>query len=112
TTVALTPDQRERVVAATGVGVQSVVLPGSPAAWERTLPRMRKHEIERLALKQGAEDALRIEKKKALEKVLKALRDITDPVKEIQDAIAVLEKEGPEGLEKLAREQQKEREQQ
>ena len=110
TTVALTSDQKERVVEKTGVGLQAVILRGPPEEWERKLPKMPKQDIEKIAYAQAAEQKMRMAKDKAVGDLLKELKSIPDPVPELKEAIDVLEKEGPEGLEKRVKKQWKERE--
>jgi hypothetical protein len=101
--VVLTPDQRERVTKATGVGMDTLVVDKNVVAFNARMGTMQKYLIERLALRQAAETAARIEKKKAVEKIIKKLEAIEEPSKELQEMIDQL-KDDPEGLEKKGKE--------
>ena len=91
TRIILTKDQKERVTKATGVGLESIVIRGDADFWGKKMPDTQKRVIEQLAIKQASEQALERETRKAVEKILKELKKIPDPVPELQDLIAQIE---------------------
>ena len=91
TRVVLTKDQKERITAATGVGLESIVIRGDADFWGKKMPDTQKRVIETLALKEASERALERETRKQVEKILKELKKIEDPVPELQELIAQIE---------------------
>jgi hypothetical protein len=101
--VVLTPDQRKRIVEQTGVGMDTLVITEEAAQWMARMPGMQKRYVEQMALRKAAESVMREEKDKAIQKLIKKLEAIPEPVPEIEQMIAQLKKD-PDGMEKLGKE--------
>jgi hypothetical protein len=98
TRVLLTPDQRARVAADTGVGIEAVSLrdePGRP--WSKTMSRVEPREIERIALQQAARSRLAAETRDQVEKIIGMLEK--QDVPELAETIAELRRDPALGLE-------------
>src|SRR5712691_11429198 len=87
TRVVLTKGQRQRVAEATGVALDTLVLPGSES-WVARMPRTSPATIERLAMASVADRTFREAKRKQAEAILKELEAIPDPLPETKAAIA------------------------
>jgi hypothetical protein len=72
TRVALTKDQRQRVVEATGIAIDTLVLEGREI-WDPQMPKMTTATIERLAMASVADRKLKEEKLRAVKDILKQL---------------------------------------
>jgi len=72
TRVALTKDQRQRVVEATGIAIDTLVLEGKEI-WDPQMPKMTSATIERLAMASVADRKLKEEKRRAVKDILKQL---------------------------------------
>ncbi len=109
TRVVLTKDQRERIVAQTGVGLEVLVIDKDVAGWDRKMPGTQKRIIEQKALEMAAQTLMKQARKKAGEDLIKIFeKEIPDPVPEVQEVIDILKKEGIDGLPKLAERQRRE----
>jgi hypothetical protein len=98
TRVLLTPDQRARVAAGTGVGLEAVSLrdePGRP--WSKSMSKVEPREIERIALQQAARSRLAAETRAQVEKIIRMLEK--QDVPELAATIAELRRDPTLGLE-------------
>jgi hypothetical protein len=80
TRVVLTPEQKERLVEQTGVGLDAVVLEDEPTRkWSKDIATARPHEVERMAARATAAIRLQTETKKAIEGVIQQLEALEVP---------------------------------
>jgi hypothetical protein len=92
TYVVLTPEQRERIVETTGVGIEVVTLRDTPdVQWKKEMPKIEPRVIEKMAAKQAAESKLVSETRKAVEDVIQQLEKLNVP--ELQETIENLKRD-------------------
>lgn len=90
--VLLTPEQRERIAAQTGVGVEAVTLRDSGGSnWNAEMPTTEPRVIERLAAQQAAASRLSMETRKQVEAIIKQLKALNVP--ELAETIRDLERD-------------------
>lgn len=89
TRVALTAEQRARVVEQTGVGIEVVTLRDTAdRAWSRQMSRVEPREIEAMAAKQAAAARLKAETRRQVEEIIRELEKLELP--ELAETIAGL----------------------
>jgi DNA-binding MarR family transcriptional regulator len=97
TRVVLTPEQRQRIAEATGVGVEVVTLRDTPGrTWSRGLQGADPREIEAAAAQQAARSRLIAETRKRVEAVIHELEKLDSP--ELAETIAELRRDPTLGL--------------
>jgi hypothetical protein len=80
TRVVLTPEQRQRVAAQTGVGVELVTLRDtSERAWSKGMGSVEPREIEAMAARQAAASRLQSETRAQVEKIIQELEKLDVP---------------------------------
>lgn len=90
--VLLTSEQRERITAQTGVGIEAVTLRDSGGrSWNAEMPTTEPRVIERLAAQQAAASRLAMETKKQVESIIKQLKALDVP--ELEETIRELERD-------------------
>ena len=90
--VLLTPEQRERIAAQTGVGVEVVTLRDSGGrSWNAEMPTTEPRVIEKLAAVQAAAARLTLETRKQVEAIIKQLKALNVP--ELEETIRELERD-------------------
>lgn len=100
--VLLTPEQRERIAAQTGVGVEMVTVHDTPQrAWSKEMPTVEPREIERLAAQQAAASRLRMETQQQVEKIIRELEKLNVP--ELAETLAELRADPSLGLARKGR---------
>jgi hypothetical protein len=97
TVVKLTPDQRERLVEGTGVGMETVTLKDTEKKlWSRQMTKVTAREIEAEATKEAARLRLISDTKAQVGKIIKELKKVDVP--ELAETIAELERDPSLGL--------------
>lgn len=90
--VLLTFEQRERIAAQTGVGVEVVTLRDSGgSSWSAQMPTTEPQVIEKLAVNQAAAARLTMETRKQVEAIIKQLKALNVP--ELEETIRDLERD-------------------
>ena len=88
-TVVLTPDQRERIAATTGVAMETLVVRDADGSFARAMPSTQKMIIERMAARQAAVSATKKAKRDAVDKLVRQLKKLEVP--ELDDLIRAIE---------------------
>lgn len=100
--VLLTPEQRERLAAETGVGIEAVDLRDTGGrSWNAEMPTTEPRVIEKLAAQQAAAARLTMETRKQVESIVKQLKALNVP--ELEETIRELERDPTLGRGKKSR---------